>query len=352
MCIAALLTVFATLAGCSKGDGIARYTVTKPELIDPTLVARTVSPAVSATEQQTIGLIVPVAESSWFFKLTGEKEAVQPQHEAFLQFITSIRFSSGPDSKPSWTLPAEWRQLPGGEFRYATIQLPETDRTSKPLEISVSTAGGDVLANVNRWRGQLNLKPVAAQELASTTKALTIDGHEATLVSLVGTGSGGMQGAPFAPFAGGGASLPPDRPPLPSAKSSSSGPVRFDAPPEWSPAPLSAFSLVAFKVTGGDKQADITISSAGGDLLSNVNRWRGQIGLSPIDAAELTKIARKIDTLGTSGDYLELVGSETILGVRADAGGRTWFIKLKGDSQLASREKPRFEAFVKSLKLP
>ena len=65
---------------------------------------------------------------------------------------------------------------------------------------------------MNRWRQQLNLKPVAADELAATAKTLTIDGHEATLVSLVGTGSGGMGGAPFAPFAGG--ALPPDHPPI------------------------------------------------------------------------------------------------------------------------------------------
>jgi hypothetical protein len=42
---------------------------------------------------------------------------------------------------------------------------------------------------------------------------------------------------------------------------------------------------------------------------------------------------------------------QAILGVMAAAGGRLWFIKLKGDHDLAAREKPRFEAFVKSLKL-
>ncbi len=108
---------------------------------------------------------------------------------------------------------------------------------------------------------------------------------------------------------------------------------------------------------------DITVSSAGGDLHSNVNRWRGQIGLAPVDRAELAKTAQKIDTFGTSGDYVELVGPEsadkhiadkrrTILGVRADAGEGTWFVKLIGDSELAAREKSNFEAFVKSLKLP
>lgn len=205
------------IVGCGQHDQIARYTVPKPELVDPTLVSKTAAPAAAKPEQQTLGLIVPVGETSWFFKLTGEKEAIEPQYEAFMQFVSSVKFSSGPDAKPSWTLPEGWQQSPGSQFRYATIRLPPASDSAKPLEISVSAAGGEVLANVNRWRGQLNLKPVGADELAATSKTLDVNGHQATLVSLVGTGSGGMGGAPFAPFAGG-AALPPDHPPIPSSK--------------------------------------------------------------------------------------------------------------------------------------
>jgi len=345
------------ILGCDQHDQIARYTVAKPELVDPTLVAKANVPAAAVAEQQTLGLIVPIGETSWFFKLTGDNAAVELQHDAFLQFVSSIKFSSGPNARPSWTLPEGWKELPGSQFRFATVRLPDASSGEKPLEISISTAGGEVLANINRWRGQLNLKPIAAGELAATTKSLQIDGHEATLVSLVGTGSGGMSGAPFAPFAGG-SSLPADHPPLSSAKESTNAEILYNVPPEWTAAARNAFSLAAFRAADGDQQVEITVSSAGGDLLSNVNRWRGQIGVSPIDAAELASVVKRIDTLGVAGDYVELVSSEssakreTILGVRADAGGRTWFIKLKGNAELAAREKPRFEAFVKSLKLP
>lgn len=222
-----IIALFALLAGCGQHDQIAHYTVTKPELIDPTLAtqARSVSEgSKSATESQTIGLIVPVGDTGWFFKLTGDKAAVEPQHEAFLQFVTSIKFT-GPDAKPNWTLPPDWKQLPGSAMRYATIQIAAE---GKPLELSViplPQSGGDtekyVLDNVNRWRNQLNLKPINADELPTTTKSLKIGGHDATLVSFVGTGSGGMSGgAPFAPFAGG--SLPPDHPPIGKATSTTS----------------------------------------------------------------------------------------------------------------------------------
>jgi hypothetical protein len=356
-----LLLSIAMFAGCNQQDQITSYRVRKPEMVDPTLVSTSNAPAVAATDQQTLGLIVPLGDVSWFFKLTGDAKVVEPQQEAFLKFAQTIKFSAGPDSKPSWTLPNGWKELPGGGFRFATIQIPHD---GKPLELAVSSAGGDLLANVNRWRQQLKLPPIAAIDLNSEARTLQVDGHEATLVSLVGKGSGQMNGAPFAPFAGGsGRALPADHPPVndsssvATAKSSASSDLKFDAPSEWSPGKANAFSLAAFKVVDGDKQIEITVSTAGGDLLSNVNRWRGQLKLPPLDAAELAKAAKKIDTLGTTGDYVEIIGPdsanhETILGVQAEAAGRTWFVKLKGDATLAEREKPRFEAFVKSLKLP
>ena len=202
------------VSGCGQHDQIAHYTVTKPELIDPTPQAKSKPPA-AATEQQTLGLIVPVGDMGWFFKLTGSKDAVEPQYEAFLQFITSIKFSAEPDAKPKWALPAGWKEkeTPPGGMRFATIQIA-ADGT--PLELSViplPKAGAEtqkyVLDNVNRWRNQLNLKPISADDLPASTKTLDIDGHESTLVSLVGAGSGGMTGAPFAR-----GPLPPDHPPI------------------------------------------------------------------------------------------------------------------------------------------
>src|SRR5205085_9353525 len=110
--------------GCGQQDQIASYTVRKPELVDPTLVSRTTPPsAAAATENQTLGLIVPLGVTAWFFKLTCDAKAVEPQHEAFIEFVQSIRFSPPPDAKPTWTLPAGWKQLPGSQFRFATIQL-------------------------------------------------------------------------------------------------------------------------------------------------------------------------------------------------------------------------------------
>jgi len=225
-CWTGILTVSAgllLLAGCGQHEEIARYTVPKPELIDPTLASRPRAPA-TEKETRTLGLIVPLGATGWFFKLTGDAAAVEKQEEAFSQFASSLKYSAAADPKPSWTLPEGWQEQPGSGMRYATISVPGE---GKPLDLSVIPlpgAGGAgeqgstekyVLDNVNRWRTQLNLKPITAAELSTTTKTLQVGGHEATYVSLAGTGSGGMSGkAPFAPFAGG--ELPPDHPPIKS----------------------------------------------------------------------------------------------------------------------------------------
>src|SRR4051812_5771504 len=77
ICTAAILFF---VAGCGQHDEIARYSVTKPELVDPKPESKATTVTASGTQQQTVGLIVPVGEMSWFFKLTGAKEAVAEQH--------------------------------------------------------------------------------------------------------------------------------------------------------------------------------------------------------------------------------------------------------------------------------
>jgi hypothetical protein len=68
----------------------------------------------------------------------------------------------------SWQTPDGWTQNPGSsEFRFAQIALGDG------LTLVVSRFPGDVggtLANVNRWRGQLQLPPVSAGDLEKVTK--------------------------------------------------------------------------------------------------------------------------------------------------------------------------------------
>src|SRR6476659_5625361 len=102
--------VFVAAFGCEKPEHIAHYTVAKPPPIEP---ARNPRPGAVADEplgepkDRTLAAIVPLESQGWFFKLTGPKDAVAAQHDPFMTFLKSVRFST--EGKPQWTLPAGWQ---------------------------------------------------------------------------------------------------------------------------------------------------------------------------------------------------------------------------------------------------
>jgi len=64
-----------------------------------------------------------------------------------------------------WTAPAGWKEIAGSGMRVASFEPP---KTAGNAEVTVVALPGDVggeLANVNRWRGQLALAPIAEADL-------------------------------------------------------------------------------------------------------------------------------------------------------------------------------------------
>jgi hypothetical protein len=355
-----ILPVLSLAAGCDKPGKITAYTVAKPPAaVKPAILARAAvdhpAPQVpSAGEKgRILGAIVPHGEKTWFFKLTGPTESVVEQVPPFLDFIRSLRFEG---DVPRWNRPEEWTEQPGNQFRFATLVI---ESATGPLELTISplpTGEGDfnaqLLANINRWRGQMQVPPLEPAQLEKATMKLDVGELAVWLVNIEGRlGSTGMGGAPAAgktaapPSAAGGA-VPHELPPLPFA---------FTLPEGWTRKPAGPMRIAEFEVLDGEKRVTISASTAGGDLLANVNRWRGQVSLKPVEEAELRKSLQKIEVGKFPGDYVDLVGPETtkppetILGVIVPVGGQQWFLKLQGDAGLAKREQPRFEEFVKSI---
>ncbi len=91
-------------------------------------------------------------------------------------------------------------------------------------------------------------------------------------------------------------------------------------------------------------------------LLANVNRWREQLKLKPVTEEELHKEVKVIQVAGESAASVDLLGPESegpqrqrILGVVLPRGKRTWFFKMTGPAELVEKQKPAFEAFIKSV---
>jgi hypothetical protein len=255
-------------------------------------------------------------------------------------------------------------------MRFKTIVIDGATQPRVELAISEFPAGQDLAANVRRWRGQLKMKGASDQEVLADVQDLTTPAGVAKWVDLKGVYSPDSM-PPFAAgmSSGGGkpsvempSELPAGHPPLPevnegaapvvSRTAPTGSPVKYEAPAEWTPVAPSQFALAAFEVADGAKNVRITISSAQGDKLSNVNRWRTQqLGLPPIDESALETAVTRMKIGDQSGDYVELLGTaegrQTAILVGMVPGEEgTWFIKMMGDASLVERERANFNRFM------
>jgi len=153
--------------------------------------------------------------TAWFFKMTGDADLVLQQKPVFLEFLKSISFgvstpelpSSHPSlaadsapplsappgaassaGKPNWQVPSGWREIPGGPFLVAKFSLTGPQDAQAAVNVSSSAGdGGGLLANVNRWRGQLGLAPITEADLQQLAQAVDVPGGKAALVQMSGT---------------------------------------------------------------------------------------------------------------------------------------------------------------------
>ncbi|MCC6683229.1 MAG: hypothetical protein IT445_20220 [Phycisphaeraceae bacterium] len=90
------------------------------------------------------------------------------------------------DHELTWTLPKDWRLVPQtSAMRIATFEVGEGDAK---LTITITSFPGDVgglLANINRWRGQVQLPAVESLE-QQPMQSFDLAGRAVHVVSLPG----------------------------------------------------------------------------------------------------------------------------------------------------------------------
>lgn len=356
--------------GCQKDEPITVYNVPKPkqvweqnhlgdagrELYEP--AAAPAAPT-AGTESMLLGGMLPLEKEIWFFKLTGAPEKVGPHLDQFIALIKELTLE-GPRPVPHWKLPDGWQELPGNEFRYATLKLPDDlELTVSALPRAPDALPAQLLANLNRWRGQVSLKELSSSEFDKEVQTVTLaDGKTtASIVALMGKSSGGGMGGPFS--GGRGPMNRPLAPAVPNREPATASPLTYETPEGWQPGDLKTMRKAAFQIEKNGLRAEVTVIDLGrdgNDLQPNIDRWRGQVGLKPATPEELKAELKPISTLGVEAQWVALHGpgegakSISILGVYAVVGEKVWFIKLQGDSQLAREEQDHFLQFVKSLK--
>jgi hypothetical protein len=320
------LFVLALLAGCQQ-ETISTYRVPRVEQSSPRL----------------LGAIAPAGDDVWFLKLVGPAPAIVEREREFDRFVHSLRFTNDPKAPLTWTTPDGWQAVAegpakglGAQTRFATFRVgPEA------LKLTISRLGreaGDILSNVNRWRkNDLGLPPLSDAGLSGVTRTMDVAGHTVTLVDMTG-------GGPATPVA------PPPFVPEQAGHEK----LVYDVPAGWQAQPPGQMRLAAFRVTVGDKSVEVTISSlpgAAGGWVANVNRWRGQVGLSEATAADIEKDAKMLDSAAGRVAYADLTGPKGRMLVGTILhGGTSWFVKVTGSAEVVDAQQAAFETFVKSLR--
>lgn len=106
------------------------------------------------------------------------------------QSLGEVIEQSPADSPITYKVPEGWREHAAGGFRTAAFSAGPEDDPAVTTIIALGGAAGGVLANVNRWRGQVGLGEIDAEELEKTAEKIEVDGTPAYYVDLAGPEQG------------------------------------------------------------------------------------------------------------------------------------------------------------------
>lgn len=372
--MASWLAVGLLVVGCAEEPVIRHYQVARVDQKPKPSADQAESAA--PRPQRMIASIMPVGQQAWFVKGTGEPAAVAAQVGAWEAFLKSWKLDAA-NSSPAWELPAGWTaRSSAGPMRFATLDAPGVEFSVTVLPMNSRSWDDYLVANVNRWRTQLQLPEASLEEIRSQVRQLQVSGQTITLVDLEGTSTGqssmgpmaasspptGAAVDPHAGLPGFERSSPSNATAGPSAAGTNASNVaasgfQFDVPAGWQPGKGGPFRLAAFEIQSNGKKAEVTLSALGtqaGSVLENVNRWRSlNLGLGAIDDAQLAPLLSNVSIGDRSGQWVDLTrddGEQGMFAVILPMDDRTIFAKILGDKALVVEQRGAFEQFVKSLR--
>lgn len=288
-----------------------------------------------------------------------------------------------------WQAPKDWKEEAASKFLTASYSLPGGGRVTVS---KLNGDGGGLTANINRWLGQIGLKPISENEMVGQPFKVIESDKEMLLYNLTAPESaddaqGILAGVLpleaetwYFKFTGTVAVIKKSEAifgeflrsiRIPSSQKSAATPTPTDrskinvTPPEgWTPSEGSSMRAASFSIAGPDgTSADVSVIPLPGDagsILDNVNRWRGQLQLAPLQSADDPALGKTEKT--PAGDVLisHMTSIEPVAdGKPAAIGaailhrpGMTWFFKITGEASIVQANIEKFDNFVRSATFP
>ena len=319
-------------------------------------------------------------------------EEAAPQQQDAMPTNTAVpRMPGGlpPAAETAVTTPPNWEAQPLSQMRQASFLAKGDNGAVADISlVSLGSAAGNVLENVNRWLGQLNQPPITEQKLGEIAQRLRTSLGDVTVVDLAGLpdnadpardgriiaamvstanatlffkmrGNAELAEAQKADFIkwvaavcnaqkqGGPPQVTATPPPTMSAPQ-----IKWKMPEDWREVPPSSMRYASFSASAEDGKIDIsvvTFPGDGGSDADNINRWRGQMGLAPIDTNAVQVAPLK--TADTTFSTTDIAGNKTrTIAAWTRRDGRVWFFKATGPTAAVEKEKPNFVKFIESIR--
>jgi hypothetical protein len=322
------------------------------------------------------------------------EESVPQQQGAMPTNTTAPRMpgSVPPATETAVTTPPNWQPQPLSQMRQASFLVNGENGTVADISfVSLGSAAGNVLENVNRWLGQIGQPPITEQKLGEVAQRLHTSLGNVTIVDLAGLpdnadpkrdgrivaamvtagnstlffkmrGNADLTEAQKGDFIKWVASVcdaqnqagPPQMAAAPP-RDSGAPQIHWKTPEGWTEVPPSSMRYASFSAPaeqGGKVDISIvTFPGDGGSDADNVNRWRGQIGLAPIEASAVTSQVAPLKTDDTTFSTTDIAGADTrTLAAWTRRDGRVWFFKATGPNAAVEKEKPNFVKFIESVR--
>jgi hypothetical protein len=322
------------------------------------------------------------------------EESAAQQEDALPTNTAAPRMPGGlaAASSSAVNTPPNWEPQPLSQMRQASFLVKGDNGAVADISfVSLGSAAGNVLDNVNRWLEQLGQPPVTEQNLADTAQRLRTALGDAIIVDLAGLpkdadpardgrivagmittadstlffkmrGNADLTEAQKGDFikwvaavcnaqtevkAPQMATMPPQDAGAPQ--------IKWNTPEGWTEVPPSSMRYASFSASEADSGkidvSVVTFAGDGGSDANNVNRWRGQIGLPPVDEHSVNSQVTPLKTADTTFSMTDIAGAKArTIAAWTRHDGRVWFFKATGPNAAVEKEKPKFVKFIESVR--
>jgi hypothetical protein len=290
-----------------------------------------------------------------------------------------------PPERPELTykVPAGWSEAAPNQVSVANFTIVGSDgKTANASIAPLPPLGNRETEVVNMWRQQMGLDEISPEEVGKLLSEVEVADAKGKMFELAGSATGTegqqriitvMQHNPetswFYKISGDEALVTKEKSNFlafiksvrfsvatrdrssSSAKSSSTS--SWKIPADWQEVAPGAMQVAKFQVPQQkDATAEVTVSvfpSDTGGNLANVNRWRGQLKLGPVDEASLSKLVQPLDPKISGAILVDMENQgDRLIGAIVPRGGQWFFYKLRGGPAAVEAQKAAFVAFARS----